>query len=749
MPGGCLVSKQRARECVYVVSFVVLFMLIAGALRAYIRSIPGYRVLLAFLVAGAALGVLIVKKTPAAHRIFSQASAHLPGDGIRRILCAVLAVLLSSCIMQCFYVDNVKSLLYGDHPPKLFQMALERLSLNTAQSRTLLTLALAAAAVLSAYALTATLFALSCGIETCRRAGLPRYAYRFAQALLPCALLAGLLCFFGPCEMFFQNLADVDFTAADFVPQILLLWAFATAVLASLTAVLRGKAFTVAASVVFALGVCAYLQALVLNLRIGNVNQTVIDWTQYRSYSIGNSVIWVVLIAGMLLLLRFFPKVWRRCVPFVCVLIFGMQAASVIALSARTDAAVWSRNGSTGSYLTGNGQYTLGKDGNVVLLCLDAFDNQYLNEILDADPERLAFLHDFDYYNNYDCSNHSTQPSICCFLTGAKYDASKTWDDWYDDAWHSETATTFYTALSDAGYQTELYGNPTEIGDAKNMAGIADNVITCSSSHLFCDTQRALGGLILLSVYRACPFVMKRPVLAQIPDLNTTVHIGAAEGSDAAPMPDFNNYAFYDKLDDPGLQLADGKRFVFQYLHGVHEPIDTDPDCRKKTGATREEAVAGCLTLVERYLEALRTLGVYDNTTVIITADHGHWTCLQPIFLIKKAGQTHEKLAITRAPASHNELQATVLACLGADHATLGPSAFDFYDGQLRTRDCWSLTTSSQYPEAPKRGTVLTSIWNTYSRFTYTGDGDDLQKKITHGSSTPGDEVLVLTEAPW
>lgn len=732
-------------KAAYILSVAILFMLLAGVVRTHVQSIPGYRVLLIFICFGVLSGWLLVKKASICDCFFANASHHKA----LLIVCAAVSALLTLCIAQCFYVANFKPLFYGDQAPRLFELLLERMPLGARGVRIVLLGALAAAAILSMYALTVASFCLAFHVYRQPRPDQGGYLRRLGRALLPCVLLSGLVFFFGPWEVFFQNPAEVDFVAIDFIPFMILLWAFSSIVLASLISAVPERFFHIAVSVVFGLAVCAYLQVLLLDPGLGNVNQTVVDWDRYRTYSLINAVIWLALLAVPIVMQARFPKLWAKGIPIVCALILGMQTASVVALSVQADPSVWTRRGGQGSYLTGDDQYVVGSDGNVLLICLDAFDNAYLNELAARDADALAFLHDFTYYDNYDCSNHSTQPSICCFLTGASYDPSITWDAWYQQAWRSDSSASFYGSLSDAGYRVGIYANAAEIGGAENMAGIADNVVTRSAACLVPDQERIWSGLTLLSLYRLCPFAAKMEVLKHIPEMNHTVSLGAAGKTDALQPPDVDNYAFYSKLEEAGLQTAAGKRFVFQYLHGVHEPIDTSADCRKQPDATREETIAGCLTLVRAYLEELKAVGVYDHSTVIITSDHGHWDCLQPIFLVKQAGQTHSALRVTSAPASHNELLATMLACIGREHSVLGPSAFDFHDGQLRQRDCWSLTISPDYPEAPKRGTVLTSIWNTYSRFTYTGDGSDLQKKITKGSSSPGDEVLPLAEAPW
>ena len=54
--------------------------------------------------------------------------------------------------------------------------------------------------------------------------------------------------------------------------------------------------------------------------------------------------------------------------------------------------------------------------------------------------------------------------------------------------------------------------------------------------------------------------------------------------------------------------------------------------------------------VMEEYINQLKQLGVYDDATIIITADHGRASDSQVIFYIKEAGDEHEITPVTNAP---------------------------------------------------------------------------------------------------
>lgn len=104
----------------------------------------------------------------------------------------------------------------------------------------------------------------------------------------------------------------------------------------------------------------------------------------------------------------------------------------------------------------------------------------------------------------------------------------------------------------------------------------------------------------------------------------------------------------------------------------------------------------GDIKIIREYLEQLKTLGVYDNTTIIITADHGHVkynTVLEMkvaggcIMLVKPAGADSSKPIVTSlAPVSHADLFATAIKGLGGDATKYGKAIYEIPENEKRDR---------------------------------------------------------------
>ncbi len=107
------------------------------------------------------------------------------------------------------------------------------------------------------------------------------------------------------------------------------------------------------------------------------------------------------------------------------------------------------------------------------------------------------------------------------------------------------------------------------------------------------------------------------------------------------------------------------------------------------------------MRIVYEYLDQLRAIGLYDNSEIIITADHGqnylnepqqlqkrglNKNTSSPILLIKKRNSSGP-LCISYAPVSHDEFCATVIESVGANSDAYGRSYDDIEENENRIRE--------------------------------------------------------------
>ncbi len=133
--------------------------------------------------------------------------------------------------------------------------------------------------------------------------------------------------------------------------------------------------------------------------------------------------------------------------------------------------------------------------------------------------------------------------------------------------------------------------------------------------------------------------------------------------------------------------------FSVIHLMGLYDLWHTNADGTYSVEETSlSETSEGVAVVMQEYIRQLKALegDVYDNATIIITADHGiDRNTPQPIYFIKPPYVSQEEMQITSAPISHDDFQATVLTCIGQDTSGYGTSVFDWKEGDQRTREYW------------------------------------------------------------
>ena len=86
----------------------------------------------------------------------------------------------------------------------------------------------------------------------------------------------------------------------------------------------------------------------------------------------------------------------------------------------------------------------------------------------------------------------------------------------------------------------------------------------------------------------------------------------------------WNNDLIYENLkDNQTLRKVNKNQFQFVHAEGGHVPFDYDKDLNKIENGTYGQKVEASITLIKTYLERLKDNNSYDNSNIIIMADHG------------------------------------------------------------------------------------------------------------------------------
>lgn len=520
-------------------------------------------------------------------------------------------------------------------------------------------------------------------------------------------LLGFMLVIFGPAEIFFANVSEFEFLYGEFAGYMALFFLGILIVLTIVLTLLPEKIHRIVLSVLFAISVAGYLQVMVLNKNLDLLGVNPDGYHVPPAQGILNLLIWLVVLAGVIVLAVRKTEIWKKVVMYLSILLIGMQAAALVSLLLTAPGEAYKR-AKGDDRLWGKDQYTVSADKNIIVFVLDYFSSLYLQQMLAVYPDGADCLHDFTYYSNADCTYYGTFPSMEHMLTGCEVDTTISNDEWLKNSWNNDLTVEFYQEMHANNYNMNVYTTDVHVLSAGNGCGILrDRIsnITDEPREVEVNTGLLLRTLSKMSGYRMAPDLIKPRFYTNVSEYSLIVQ-ELGEGIT------HTNSDFYAKLQEDGLKADDSANyFIFQHLIGTHE-FNTDINGNYQEKTSVEETARGCMTIMEAYLDELKRLGVYDDATIIITADHGgDWKeDLQVIYFVKQPGEKHDVSPVTNAPISHCDMLPTVAQMAGIDHAKYGKSIFEFGQDEQRERTMWVRTKAEDYPT------------DAYFCYTYTGD---------------------------
>lgn len=580
-----------------------------------------------------------------------------------------------------------------------------------------------------------------------RRSYSPKWRERFVYALIACGFTIATIFVVAPFEVIGGSAGSLVFSLADVWWVTALPALGAIVVLSLLLSALRGRVFNFFLVLVACIGFGAYVQALVLNYGMPAADGGTIVWAEHFNMMVISSVVWAAVILVPLVLSFFNRKRAQGAIGIACVCLLIVQGVGVASLFVAPPAASESTGGmddlthtnlvsQTETAMTEEGLYTVSSKNNVIVFVLDTYDQSLLNQVRAQNPDLLSELTDFTEFSNCTGSMIPTRFAVPYLLTG---ELPKVGEDSATYLAERYSRSSFLSDVHDAGYSIGLYTDSLQIGSLSSAEqhAITDKTINMhkvSSSSL--DFKGTFEAMVQIALYRDVPWPFKQTFWYYTDQINGRI-VSYNPNADASErVYTMNDPRYYSQLKKQGLEVSDDSSagaFRFIHLLGAHYPYSLDEDANDlgTDNSTKEKQAQGVLRIVNEYLRQLKELGVYEQSTIVITADHGKWfltpdpltTTSTPIMLVKPAtaGQaavgdagtasalvtsgsqaagdqgdaveantqsgTAQPLTTSNMPVSHHDYLPTVAKALGLDESKYGSgkSVFEITD-PLRIR---------------------------------------------------------------
>lgn len=251
-----------------------------------------------------------------------------------------------------------------------------------------------------------------------------------------------------------------------------------------------------------------------------------------------------------------------------------------------------------------------------------------IDEIQQSQLDFLVPLHDFTYYRNMVGDFLPTAMSIPYLLSGSEWSEDILESQWNQKAYEGEEA--LLKCLKSQNYDIQIYTDSQYVSESQKdiISNYKENV------KRECRMNDLLNLMMQCSKYRISPFALKNYYQYDTKDIvELSDYDEVYKCSDDLP--------FYEQLLNEGLYVggAEEKDGQFKFIHmwGAHPPYNLTEDFQHIDYDWRRDVhigdkisqAKGALKIVYEYIDQLEKLGKYDDTMIIITADHGYkeWLC--------------------------------------------------------------------------------------------------------------------------
>ena len=595
-----------------------------------------------------------------------------------------------------------------------------------------------------------------------------------------------------PAETFFHSYSDYNFPywilLKSLILEFICVWYTATYILSMLNAALSRKV----QALVLGFTLAIYVQYMFFNQNVGIVDGHPFVFKEHMVLATVNIIVWAALIIiPVAVATSNLKKAKNPAIPTeskntndnlttntpapttvtpklsTAILALHILTFAMLLISADKQCYHYSS-----VYFDYSEQYTVGSGKNIVLFIIDEADNKFIKELY----EEGKISHTFDDYIIYTntCSVYDfTNLSMLQMVTNYPFDNTLDASTRRELAWSQNAVQEFYDRFHQAGYKVNFFNFDYE--NSEGVIGKMDNARVFdekTDTIQYINYKNIKKQSDALTAYRLLPIVLK-----------PTVDMTLVSSPDPVIIYSTNT-GYYDNKDfdeNMELKLGDSDNYlIIHHTKGLHMPDNNV--------ATMEY----CLGSVEKYIEQMKALGVYDNASIIITADHGsHDECTgdtwaaTPMFMIRTGvsespeAKDTDKAAggptLSDAPIYHTDIMPTLLYEAGlyygdsasenengvqpgnsksdddeslyqgdseqaeesgknadqqmlSDTELFGKTVFDYKDDDQRERTWYNRRYDPAYPKREK--------YNVYYGYTYTGNTETLEKMVEEDQQT-------------
>ena len=464
-----------------------------------------------------------------------------------------------------------------------------------------------------------------------------------------------LLFIFAPMEMYFSSKDYFFFGGMEILKYTFCFGLFTFLFLSFVFFVIELRNITIwkyIISVVFSTIILFYFQGNYWLVNYGALDGEKVDWNKFFVEGIVDSLLWLsVWTIGIVATYKIDWRKLEKIYKYICICMILIQSITLISLCINKGGI-----NKTPEYLSTNEyEFEYSRDNNLIVIMLDSFDATVLSEIVngeDGDTYR-DILKNFTYYPDTIGMYSYTALAVPYILTGDEYLNDMTYGKYLEQAYSNSPVL---NKAKEEKWRIGIY-NVTTLPQTE-ISLVAENVKlvhNTASSH-----RRLLKYYYKLIAYKYMPQIFKQ-YFWLYPDEMIS---GLIDNEENVTVFSEDNFVFRNNFRDAISGDSSQPTFRFYTLFGAHQPYHTTEEFEYSDEETDVyQTSKGVLKMLDEYLDGLRKEGVYDNSNIVVLADHGILNRVNPMYMIKYAG-TEEDFSTSDVAFSYSEVQRVFLGLM-------------------------------------------------------------------------------------
>lgn len=479
---------------------------------------------------------------------------------------------------------------------------------------------------------------------------------KFVKDMLPAFVIGFILSFmlfiYEPITMFANNPNDLWFDIKTLLPVVGLLFVSCLVIVISAYLLFyflakkvlkKDNIYKYLLIIGFILLITTYIEGNYLVGMLPVLDGTAIIWSDYTKASIISLVVLIIItIIASILIKKIKLDKTITSLKYVSLAIGAMLLMSLLTTTMTTA----DLNKDINVTATTKNLENYSDDENFIIFLLDAVDSKMFDNVVKENKHAQLFK-DFTYYPDTMAAYPFTRDSIPFILSGIWNNNEEEFAKYYVKALdNSKLLESLYNNNYDVNiYDTEILYNSKNATKIKNLT-----LNNKYNFRLFANQE------IKYSLFKYLPFYLKKYSHIESMDFNKTKIV-------ENDVFDLDDIVYYENYLEKQLVKKDNKQFKFIHIEGGHVPFNLSEDVKyiKDGAGTYDQKLEGCIKIVEKYLNKLKESNVYNNSNIIIMADHGYSFIgaegrQNPILYIKGKNEEHKKMNVSDKAISYTDL---------------------------------------------------------------------------------------------